>query len=101
MHCEPVSPPNHLPASSDPDRPVYKVIFWRRGRLEGYPPDQWPWEAEEWAVYDADGVHEVLAWTAHEAAEDQTYTIHVATIPEQGRNPDLLWLDGVDPTIPT
>jgi len=100
MHCEPASPPNHLPASSDPDRPVYKVIFWQRDPMGGYPPEQWPWAAQEWAVYDADGVSEVMAWAAHEATEEQTYTIHVASVPEQGRNADLLWLHGVDPTIP-
>jgi hypothetical protein len=81
-------------------RPVYKVVFWQRDPLEGYQPEQWPWAAQEWAVYDADGVSEVMAWAAHEAGEEQTYTIHVASVPEQGRNADLLWLHGVDPTMP-
>jgi hypothetical protein len=95
MHCEPASPPNHVPATSDPDRPVYKVIFWSR------PEEHLGWRAEEWAVYDADGADEVLAWATHEARPDQTYTVHVAGVARPGKNTDLLWLYGLDPTIPT
>lgn len=94
MHCEPAAPPNHLPETTDPDRPVYKVIFWSR------PDERLSWVASEWAVYDADGVHEVLAWAAHEASPDQTYTIHLASVAHDERRPDMFWLYGVDPTIP-
>lgn len=83
-------------ASCDRDSPVYRVTFWRRlDEPADVAEERRGYEAEEWDIADAD-VTSVLGWADRNSAGG-TYTVHVATPPEDGKS-DLLRLFGVDPT---
>jgi hypothetical protein len=98
MRAEKYGPPYEpKAATTNPDKPVYVVEFWRPLGPPRSPDSVPAHESSEWVLRDITDVTEVLAWAKENAGQDRTYTVHVASILENGRS-DLIHLYGVDPT---
>jgi hypothetical protein len=83
------------PVTTNPDKPVYKVIIWERMTgSSDIPEDDRAFMADEWALYDGDVV-EVLEWARRKAGSFD-YQVYVAGPYDEGDS-TLLRLCGRSP----
>lgn len=100
MRVEPYGPPYDPKAvTTDPDRPLFLVTFWRPlPPIPGHPDTDSRYSSDERILRGATDITEVFTWADENAGPDRSYQIHVASISVDGDS-GMIHLHGTNPTI--
>jgi hypothetical protein len=79
------------------DQPAYRVYFWHQQLAPpGIRQAQMGYVSDEYRLTGADDVVQVLRWAKGAARPEQTFTLYVEHLHDNG--PGLIKLAGEDPT---